>query len=527
MAAPTPWAILLCKFLGLPNEPKPKSFFEKLFCQQGAGMGGLLDYWEEISYGSVDLSESQVFGWFQMDHTLAQDKLLNRWQRIFNGIQAAGSSVYFPDFYGVVVCLNAANIDMGSVGRCELFLDGQLKTYGLVVLDATPTVWSTAAAAHETGHGYGLNHSWSAMPNDVEYGDSWDIMSYGNDYYFQGPTFGNSGPGLAAPYLIQKGWMPDWRVETVNLGQASPDYIYLTALGHPEGQGSLAARADLIDANGAPVSYVVEYRYADRWNAGFGWGPVLVHEVRANGLSYLKEALGSGDQYINGDYDFVIEVNEIDVANRRATVLVGRNASVWLSGQVSTNSTEIVGQGIYHFSGFGSWCPPGDYPYTHQHRKQTAEYLANTNLLDKATIQYDWYVESTPLAPQDGTIGVMVWSRSALPPPSGAYSELEALIEYWVMGSTVVLKNRPEDGNYTLTLRVHAHDADGRSAWGAVELDFDGDLLMFGNNYYPMALKCLMHSSIKGPSTRQDQRRSLTGEIRVRTRSRRRRSPRS
>ena len=61
------------------------------------------------------------------------------------------------------------------------------------------------------------------------------------------------------------------------------------------------------------------------------------------------------------------------------------------------------------------------------------------------------------------------------------------------MGSTVVLKNRPEDGNYTLTLRVHAHDADGRSAWGAVELDFDGDLLMFGNNYYPMALKCLMH----------------------------------
>src|SRR5262249_24193408 len=135
MAISTPWAVLLCKFKGISDEPQPKSFFEQLFCSQGAGMGGLLDYWQKISYGNLDLSGSQVFGWFQLDHTLAEDKQLNRYTRILKGIIPALGTVSFHQFYGIIVILNAANVDMGSVWPSQFDLGGGAKTYGLVVLD--------------------------------------------------------------------------------------------------------------------------------------------------------------------------------------------------------------------------------------------------------------------------------------------------------------------------------------------------------------------------------------------------------
>jgi hypothetical protein len=70
----TPWAILLCKMKDIPDEPHKSDFYELLFCQQGAGKGGLFDYWQQISYNALDLSGSQVFGWFQLNHTLEEQK---------------------------------------------------------------------------------------------------------------------------------------------------------------------------------------------------------------------------------------------------------------------------------------------------------------------------------------------------------------------------------------------------------------------------------------------------------------------
>jgi hypothetical protein len=54
--------------------------------------------------------------------------------------------------------------------------------------------------AHETGHCYGLAHSWSANP-DVEYGDPWDIMSAMRVRAFDNKDYPPAGPGLNAPTL--------------------------------------------------------------------------------------------------------------------------------------------------------------------------------------------------------------------------------------------------------------------------------------------------------------------------------------
>src|SRR5882724_5010288 len=55
----TRWAILLCKFSDVTDEPRPASYFRTMFTEVGAGQGGLFDYWRDMSGGTVDLTGSQ------------------------------------------------------------------------------------------------------------------------------------------------------------------------------------------------------------------------------------------------------------------------------------------------------------------------------------------------------------------------------------------------------------------------------------------------------------------------------------
>jgi len=66
MARQTPWAILLCKWNDMPNEAKPKSFFEELFTASGRGSRNIADFFDDVSHGSVDVGGSQVFGWLTL-----------------------------------------------------------------------------------------------------------------------------------------------------------------------------------------------------------------------------------------------------------------------------------------------------------------------------------------------------------------------------------------------------------------------------------------------------------------------------
>src|SRR5688572_6860973 len=64
------WAVILCRFSDRPNETRSRDYYEDLFTRNGAG--GVCDYWCAVTHNNLDLTESRVFGWFQMNHAVAE-----------------------------------------------------------------------------------------------------------------------------------------------------------------------------------------------------------------------------------------------------------------------------------------------------------------------------------------------------------------------------------------------------------------------------------------------------------------------
>lgn len=166
----TPWAIILCKYVDYSIEPRPSSFFRQFFTSEGAGMGGLYDYWRDISYGNIDLSGSVVVGWYRIPFTLNQEQNKSLDQKTQDCVDTASANSYIvPANFRTAVMVNVPSDAGSAVGR--------------VMLD--PNTWNVTTAAHEMGHGYNLDHSfsddlnfrlaWWSQPG--EYDDNWDIMS--------------------------------------------------------------------------------------------------------------------------------------------------------------------------------------------------------------------------------------------------------------------------------------------------------------------------------------------------------------
>jgi len=500
MPTSTPWAIVLCKFSEIPSEPQPPSFFEQLFCQQGAGMGGLLDYWQEISYGAVDLSGSHVYGWFSLDHTFADDKKLTRLERITKGIQTAqANGVNLSSYFGIVVILNAPDIDQGSVGRVQLDLGAGTKAYGLVVLD--PLAWNASVAAHEMGHGFGLRHARSAPPYAPEavYGDLYDVMggNGGDGYWYTSPDFVKAGPGLNAAYLTELGWLPQTRVVAVDVNTSNHEAVDLARLENPTTPGALAARVDVVSAGSAETySYLIEYRQKDGWDVAIPNDAVLVHEVRPDGISYLVAALTSPDEeYINSQFDFGVVLDDILANPATARIYIGGAPAVKLIGDVETLASKTAGKGEYHYPG-SKLCNAADFKYVRELRSQRAQYWADADLFDPPPTTFEWRLNDTPLDPAATNVVLPVTSRSALPPPSGklTYGH-DAVIEYdFTSISSIELANRPQDATYSVTLRVVATNSAGQTASAELTIEFEGDVLVFERGYYAYMHRCLMRT---------------------------------
>lgn len=220
--------------------------------------------------------------------TLGADVKIKRSRKALTDdcVYAAESQVDFSGFYGIIAMRND-NFDADSTGRRSLLLNGQFKTYGLVLL---ADWWlNTTHIAHEMLHGYGLQHSYGDPNSHCDpsgaYCDPWDIMSAMSVNSFSGALgmatdrTANSGPGMNAGMLDLMGWLPASRRAVWNGATTS---LQLAPLSHPEWQGALAA---VIPLESAAHYLTVELRAPDRWDRGFATltsfgGRVFVHEVR-------------------------------------------------------------------------------------------------------------------------------------------------------------------------------------------------------------------------------------------------------
>lgn len=166
----TPWAIILCKFAGHDEEPFPLQYYRDLFTADDTGSPwNMVRYFSEYSHGTLDLSGSQVFGWYQLTQSVDDYNALGQSARAalitWARNAATLANVNLQPFFSTVVCTNGWH-DIGAADVGPPYL-------GVVAQGTTPI---PAVLAEEMGHVYGLNHS-RIDGSDVDYTDPWDGMS--------------------------------------------------------------------------------------------------------------------------------------------------------------------------------------------------------------------------------------------------------------------------------------------------------------------------------------------------------------
>jgi hypothetical protein len=338
-----PWAVILCKFSDQSAEPYPPDFYREAFSEKGAGKRREFDYFREVSYGTLNMTGSKVFGWYAMPKHSTNDlsKLrfpTDRYKLADWGIEVAKANrVDLSHFYGVIVVFNSKT-DSGAAGRHH------------VVLGYTGKDWSPTFNCHEIGHGFDLEHSWSARP-DIEYGDRWDIMSAMNVWSFNSP-FGANGPGMNACILNRLGSIPGPRLWTTD-GASRGETIALAALNQPQSQGYLMVSIPLAAGNTAKTAYVIEFRRKQKWDAGIPRDAVLVHEVRSNGYCYLLSNLNDdgtsssdlqpSQQIRLPEGNLFVNVKRIDTAVSTAIVEIGQGGGTQIAPRTKEVRSRTLG----------------------------------------------------------------------------------------------------------------------------------------------------------------------------------------
>lgn len=315
------WATLLCKFNNDKSEPPaaqgvmPWRAVCERFLTANDGSFNLVRFYADVSHGKLDLTGSQVLGWYDINVTLGPpDKLGDRHPDRSQGdvialaIQAAKSAgVQIDKFVGVIVIMNVATGwtqgSPGSVAMDWRRLDGR-KPDGTLLPRAAGGGNGVEAFAQEVGHGYGLDHSRIDGSND-DYKDQWDAMSTLSDVYsIADPDYCARPPAFNAWNMRARGWLDEARVwKTGMLGSFSTT-IELRPLHQRDIAGWLCAELPGI---GVHSPYLVEFRVPELWDAGIPRPTVLVHRfsgAEENGQIYspslLQQQLGIHSYLMKG-----------------------------------------------------------------------------------------------------------------------------------------------------------------------------------------------------------------------------------
>jgi len=321
----TPWAILLCRFKdNLFGDPNPKQFYVEEF--SNPSIENIVTYWRDISYGELDLTGSQVFGFLGLDQDWADYKGsgsndsgrqdLLEWAKK----AAADAGIPLDGYYGVIVHMSEATDLWGSPHE--------------VVCDSFSNL---AQILQEIGHGYGLEHSRAVANPTLDYQHPFCIMS-GLTFGGTNPTFqtkfGRSGPRLCSPYVFLSGWLSESRILRVATDGRSPASVVVTLADLAE-QSPIHPQVAVLDfLTPQQVSYFVEYRCREGWDRGIsGLNPVVISQLRPDGYAYFAGSIPGpkaprGAQrttrpYIDSQYDLAIRLLEISEHGRAVTIRIG------------------------------------------------------------------------------------------------------------------------------------------------------------------------------------------------------------
>lgn len=289
------WAVLLCKCQGAPNNQTAKQFFVQLFT---SGLGGAIDYWGDMSFGELDLTNSSVFDWVALPITTQQALTTRRSDAIAMGIAAH----------------QAAGRDLGSFNQILVYIDvpfigqnvneggqqGGGSVNGRVLIDQGGM--RSSFITHEMGHGHGLEHSFDLTGND--YMDPFCLMSaerYGDtDPRFIDPRFGPTGPSLCSPYVFAKNWLPQLNMVLVEGNGKRPNTTRLI-LSPFERVATVRPQVAVIHfTQPFPTRYFIDYRRTRGWDRGLAQDAVVVRQYRSDGRSYYAGKIATSVGFVEG-----------------------------------------------------------------------------------------------------------------------------------------------------------------------------------------------------------------------------------
>jgi len=148
-----PFAIILCQMSDSAAPMHDPQYYADMYVNRGTG--GVADYFNDVSYGNIDLAGSVVMGWYTENQTVAQAQARDQKDRhldvldCLNKAKADSANPFtVPSGYLTVVITNPALNEFGGWGTSALLQEGS----------------DVSDAAHEMLHNMGAQHSFSDDP---------------------------------------------------------------------------------------------------------------------------------------------------------------------------------------------------------------------------------------------------------------------------------------------------------------------------------------------------------------------------